>query len=142
VEIRLHCAGAEQLLVPTDGLLEDGLLLGFEEGRRSERGRVKWTESRVRGPCRVEKRLSQPRSVHRITGAGPPFELLGKPTRTHRVCSSQQIGRDLRKLVALFVTGHEARVCASHELVADHDPAGTGAVVRHSAGRLDGPAGP
>jgi hypothetical protein len=123
VEIRLHGAGVEQLLIPTDGLLEHGLLLGFEEVWGPERGRVEWTESRVRRPCSVEKRLSQSPTVHRITRPGPPFELLGKSTRTHRVCSSQQIGSDLRKLVALFVTGHAPRVCASPEAIADHDSA-------------------
>ena len=120
MEIRLHGTGAEQLLVPTDGVLEDGLLLGFEGGRRPERRRVKWTESRVRGPCRVEKGLSQPRSVYGITRAGPPFELVGKPTRTHRGCSSQQIGRDLREIIEGPVIGHEARVRVGDAEIAEH----------------------
>jgi len=120
VEIRLHGAGSEQLLVPTDGVLEDGLLLGFEGGRRPERRRVKRTESRVRGPCRVEKRLAQPRSVYGITRAGPPFELLGEPTGTHRACSSQQIGRDLREIIEGPVVGHEPRVRAGVAEIAEH----------------------
>jgi hypothetical protein len=56
--------------------------------------------------------------------------------RTQVLDTAQERQRDLRKLVELFVTGHEPRVGASHEVIADHDSAGYRRRREHPAGRL------